>query len=90
MSTSVPVRLTTRIFSMDGVLSTALSALAFIGISSLVPRTPVSCVMMALHSESLMRVTRLSALNAPNTIEWIAPIRAQASMAMVNSGIICM
>ena len=58
--------------------------------SSLVPRTPVSCVMIALHWESLMRVTRLSALNAPNTIECTAPIRAQASMAIVNSGIICM
>ena len=89
-ATSEPVRCTTKIFSTDGVCCTASSALAFIGISSFVPRTPVSWVMMALHSESLMRVTRLSALNAPNTIECTAPIRAQASMAIDSSGIICM
>ena len=90
MATSEPVRLTTNIFSTDGVFSTARSALAFIGISSFVPRTPVSCVMMTLHSESLIRVTKLSALNAPKTIECTAPIRAQASMAIESSGIICM
>ena len=75
---------------MLGVCSTALSAFAFIAMSCFAPRTPVFCVMIALHSESLIRVTRLSAVNAPNTIEWTAPIRAQASIATTSSGIICM
>ena len=42
ISIGLPVLFTTRIFSMDGVFLTALSAFAFIGISFLVPLTPVS------------------------------------------------
>jgi hypothetical protein len=34
-----------------------------------------------LHSESWMRLDRLSGEKPPKTIEWIAPTRAQASIA---------
>ena len=90
ISMGEPVRRTTRIFSTEGVLGAALSALAFIGMSCFMPRTPVSCVMMSLHKESLMRVTSESAENAPKTTECTAPMRAQASTATASSGIICM
>jgi hypothetical protein len=72
-----------------GVCVTAASALAFIGMSLRVPRTPVSCVMMSLNAESLMRETRLSAENAPKTMECTAPMRAHASIAIASSGTIC-
>jgi hypothetical protein len=35
-----------------------------------------------------MRLAKLSGENPPNTMEWTAPIRAQASMATAASGII--
>ena len=37
-----------------------------------------------------MRPARLSGEKPPNTTEWIAPIRAQASIAAAASGIIGM
>jgi len=39
---------------------------------------------------SSMRVASSFAANPPNTTEWIAPIRAHASMAITVSGIIGM
>ena len=41
-----------------------------------------------MHCESLMRSRSDSGENPPNTTEWIAPMRAQASMAITASGII--
>jgi hypothetical protein len=46
--------------------------------------------MIALGLASSMRVASSCAAKPPNTTEWIAPIRAQASMAMAASGIIGM
>ena len=66
---------------MDGVCATALSALAFMGIFCFVPRTPVSCVINILQAESLILSRNESALKAPNTTEWTAPIRAHANIA---------
>jgi hypothetical protein len=37
--------------------------------------------MTTLASESLMRFASASGEKPPNTTEWMAPIRAQASMA---------
>ena len=51
-------------------------------------RSEMLAVMSSLQAESLMRPASASALNPPNTTEWIAPMRAQASMAMGSSGII--
>ena len=45
--------------------------------------------MRNLHLESLILSRKESELKAPKTIECIAPIRAQASIAIANSGIIC-
>ena len=44
-------------------------------------RSTASAVITATHSESWMRSRRLSGEKPPNTTEWIAPMRAQASMA---------
>ena len=37
---------------------------------------------------SSMRLASSAAANPPNTTEWMAPRRAQASMAIIASGII--
>ena len=87
-STASPVRSTTIIFSMEGHSLTAASAFAFMGMSLRVPRMAVSCVMSNLHAESLIRSRRDSAENAPKTMEWTAPMRAQASIAIASSGTI--
>jgi len=42
---------------------------------------------MAVASASFMRSRSASALNPPKTTLWVAPIRAQASMATAASGI---
>ena len=54
------------------------------------PRLPPSVVITSLLSQSLIRSARLSGEKPPNTTEWIAPIRAQASIAYAVSGIIGM
>ena len=50
-------------------------------------RYPPSAVITATAEASLMRSRSDSAEKPPNTTEWTAPIRAQASMAMAASGI---
>jgi hypothetical protein len=54
------------------------------------PREPASAETITLRFPSSMRVARLTAAKPPNTTEWIAPMRAQASIAKVASGIIGM
>ena len=71
------------------VMLIALSAFGFIEIA-LAPRNVPLAVMSVLQVESTMRSASDSAEKPPNTIECTAPIRAQASIAIVNSGIICM
>ncbi len=89
ISTVSPVRWTTITCLIDGVSATALSAFVFMGIFCFVPRTPVSWVINTLQAESLIRSRRESGLKAPKTTECTAPMRAQASMATGNWGIIC-
>ncbi len=69
--------------------SIARSAFSFNRIT-LSPRNPPSVVMTVPQAESTIQSASESALNPPNTTEWIAPIRAQARMAMASSGIIGM
>jgi hypothetical protein len=57
-----------------------LSALAF-SATTLPPRTPSSAVISAQAPAFWMRSLRASGEKPPNTTEWIAPMRAQASMA---------
>ena len=53
-------------------------------------RLPPSAVIISAGLASSMRAARLAAAKPPNTTEWIAPSRAQASMANAASGIIGM
>ena len=51
---------------------------------------PASAVIISLGLASSMREARLCEAKPPNTTEWIAPSRAQASIANTASGIIGM
>ena len=51
---------------------------------------PHDAEMMTRGFASSMRVASSRAANPPKTTEWMAPIRAQASMAMTASGIMGM
>ena len=75
-----PVCLTTSTFLTPGAFSSASSALALSG-TGLPPRRPSSAVIRTWLSQSTMRLSRLSGEKPPNTTEWMAPMRAQASMA---------
>ena len=50
-------------------------------------RQPPSAVITSFAWESLIRPASASAENPPNTTEWIAPIRAQACIAITASGV---
>src|SRR5882757_4939502 len=80
ISTGVPVGLTTTTQSTPPLLAIAASTLAFSG-TFLPPRRPSSAVMTTLDWQSVMRWARLLGEDPANTTEWIAPIRAQASIA---------
>jgi len=54
------------------------------------PRDPPSALTTSRGAASSMRLARLTDAKPPNTTEWIAPIRAQASIAKAASGIIGM
>ena len=49
---------------------------------------PQEAEMMSFGLASSMRVASSGAAKPPNTTEWIAPSRAQASIAIAASGII--
>ena len=87
--TSAPVRFTTTTFFTPGHDFSALSVFAFSG-TLRPPRTPSSAVMTNSDSQSWMRLARLSGEKPPNTTEWTAPMRAQASIATGASRIIGM
>jgi len=57
---------------------------------TLPPREPASALTMTLGSASSIRVASEPLANPPNTTQWIAPMRAQASIAKAASGIIGM
>jgi len=86
-STCRPVCFTTMQVVMLGHEAIASSAAALRG-TLFEPRRPPSAVIMMVESQSKMRSRRESAEKPPNTTLWMAPIRAQASMAMGSSGII--
>jgi hypothetical protein len=76
----LPVWRTTSTFSSPLPFFSASSVFFLRGIGR-PPRTPSSAVMMNFDSQSTMRPARLSGEKPPNTTEWTAPMRAQASMA---------
>ena len=67
--------------------SSAASTLTLSGMC-LPARRPSSAVITTLACESTMRPASESGEKPPNTTEWIAPSRAQASIATAASGII--
>ena len=72
---------------MDGDSAIAASAISFSG--TIPPRRHApSPVTSTFASASLMRSRSESAVKPPNTTEWAAPIRAQASIATGSSGTI--
>ena len=91
MSTAPPVwRSTSTVstVSVPGIFSAA-STLALSG-TFLEPRRPSSAVITSLLPQSETRSAMELAAKPPNTTEWIAPMRAQASIATTVSGIIGM
>ena len=86
---SAPVRRATTTVRQFGQLSSALSVLALSGIAR-PPRTPSSAVTTSVLSQSWIRPASASGEKPPNTTEWMAPMRAQASIATAASGIIGM
>ena len=89
MFTFSPVRRTTMIEVTPPALSAAASAFTLSGILR-PPRTPSSAVTMMGDLQSSMRPASESGEKPPNTTEWMAPMRAQASMEIAASGIIGM
>src|SRR3712207_7629081 len=71
-------------FLIEGQSRSASSALVFSG-TLRPPRRPSSAVMSSEHAESWMRLARLSGEKPPKTMEWMAPMRAQASMPTARS-----
>ena len=69
MNILLPERSTITTVNKEGHSSAILSAFSFMGISNFDPRTPLSCVISSLHSESLILFFKASLENAPNTTE---------------------
>ena len=87
IGTSPSTRLMTMTFSTVVSPWMATSALVLDGVD-LEPRWPLSAQMRILAPLLSMRALRASALKPPNTIMWMAPMRAQASMTIGSSAII--
>ena len=58
--------------------------------TTLPPREPASALTITLGSASSMREASDTEAKPPNTTEWMAPMRAQASMAKAASAIMGM
>ncbi len=89
ISTAVLQRLSTTHVRTLGDFSSAASTFAFRGIT-LPRRQPPSAVMTSFACASLLRSATASAEKPPKMTEWVAPMRAQASMATAASGTIGM
>ncbi|KAF5043196.1 hypothetical protein DSECCO2_504730 [anaerobic digester metagenome] len=85
MFTSLPARLSTMQLVTLGQPFRASSTLPFKGIF-LPARSTASAVTRTLASQSWMRFMRLEAEKPAKTMEWVAPMRVQASMATASSG----
>jgi hypothetical protein len=86
MATAPPVRARRARLMLDR--RQAFERLVDVGLQRhrLPPRRPSSAVMTSFDSQSSMRPARLSGEKPPNTTEWMAPMRAQASMAYRRLG----
>jgi hypothetical protein len=79
MGTSPSVRRATRTVSTMDMPSMARSTVFLRG-TRFPPRRPSLAVTTTLQRASTMRSRSASAEKPPNTTEWTAPMRAQASM----------
>ena len=82
----MPVCFTTMQALTEGLSAMAASAAVLSGVGR-PPRRPVSAVIMTVASALTARSRSASAEKPPNTTQWMAPMRAQASMATGSSGI---
>lgn len=73
-------------FSTVGDLASASSTVCFSG-SARPRRQPASAVICSLAFASLLRSAIASAEKPAKITEWIAPIRAQPSIAITSSGV---
>ena len=89
MFTLPPVWRTTTTVLTPAARSQAASVFALSGILR-PPRMPSSAVTMQSDLQSVMRPASESGEKPPNTTEWMAPMRAQASMEIAASRIIGM
>ena len=80
MNTLAPVRRTTITVATSGHWVSATSTFCFSG-TILPPRRPSSAVMIRWESQSCTRPAMESGEKPPKITEWMAPMRAQASMA---------
>ena len=80
MATGPPVRRTTTTWSTPPERSTAASTFAFSG-TLRPPRRPSSAVITIRDAQPSIRLASESGEKPPNTTEWMAPRRAQASIA---------
>ena len=87
IATATPVRRITSTRSTPGHRSSAASTFALSGMVR-PPRRPSSAVTTSFDPQSSIRPARLSGEKPPNTIEWTAPTRAQASIAAAASATI--
>ena len=83
----MPVWRTTTMCSSDGRSPNAASTAAFTGAVLPLRRAP-STVISTLACETSILSLTASGAKPPNTTLWGAPIRAQASIATMTSGII--
>ena len=79
-ATLPPVCWTTSTFLTSGAFLIASSVLTLSG-TGLPPRRPSSAVMTIVLSQSTIRLASESGEKPPNTTEWTAPMRVQASIA---------
>ena len=80
MSTLAAVWRTTITWSTPPTLAMAASVLA-LRLTLRLPRRPSSAVITTFDWQSAIRPASESGEKPPNTTEWIAPMRAQASIA---------
>jgi hypothetical protein len=90
MVTGSPVRLSTMTFATLLPLSARAVSTADLSSTLLPPRQPPSAVITIFALASLIRSRSEFAEKPPNTTECVAPMRAQACMAMTASGTIGM
>ena len=90
MATASPVRFSTMTFSTVSQPPASASSTACLSSTTLPARQPPSAVMTSFAPASTIRSRSELAEKPPKTTECVAPMRAQACMAITASGTIGM